>query len=151
MAERRIAGDGAVLFTAVAPSFFATAVLTARSGDVEIVEIGALIAGPSGVEAPTDETSGFRAFFAARSGLDKLYPVNAAADQETEASLPRRKPGKRPKYDWPLVVAAELIRRAKAGEKDPTALKMIEFCEAEMRYSPGLKEMQLLLKKLLLG
>ena len=50
MAVRRIAGDGTELFEAVAPSFFATAVLTARSGDVEIVEIDALIARPSGAE-----------------------------------------------------------------------------------------------------
>lgn len=50
MAVRRIAGDGTESFEAVAPSFFATAVLTARSGDVEIVEIDALIARPSGAE-----------------------------------------------------------------------------------------------------
>lgn len=71
-AARRITGDGAELFEAVAPSFFSRAVLTTRSGDVEIVEIDALIARPSGVEVRTDETSGLRGFFVSRSDLDKL-------------------------------------------------------------------------------
>jgi hypothetical protein len=60
----------------------------------------------------------------------------------------RRKPGPQPIKDWPTVVARELIRRAKAGEKEPTAIKMIEFCEGEIGYSPVLREMQKLLEKL---
>jgi hypothetical protein len=64
---------------------------------------------------------------------------------------PRRKPGPPPDYDWPLVVAHELIRRAKAGEKDPTNAAMIEHCETNLKCSPGLKEMQRLLNKLLRG
>jgi hypothetical protein len=116
---RRIAGDGDELFEAVAPSFFARAVLTVRSGDVEIVEIAALIAGPSGVEAPTDETSGFRAFFVARSDLDKLYPVAADPAPADAGGAPTRlKPGPQPIKDWPTVVARELIRRAYAGRRN---------------------------------
>ena len=62
-----------------------------------------------------------------------------------------RKPGPQPKHDWPLIVAAELIRRAREGKKDPTAAAMIRFCEKTFsdEFSPGLKEMQALLKLLL--
>jgi hypothetical protein len=148
-AARRIAGDGAGLFEAVAPSFFARAVLTACSGDVEIVEIDALIAGPSGGEAPTDETSGLRAFFVSHSDIDKLYPVAAAANQETDMPSPRRKPGPQPIKDWPTVVAHELIRRAYAGEKKPTPAAMVRFCEKTTNHSPDPSDMQKLLKKLL--
>jgi hypothetical protein len=118
-AVRRIAGDGVELFEAVAPSFFATAVLTPRNGDVEIVEIDALIARPSGVEAPTDESSGLRAFFVARSDLGKLYPV-AADPAPADAGGPqlRRKPGPQPIKDWQMVVARELLRRATRGRRN---------------------------------
>ena len=63
------------------------------------------------------------------------------------------KPGKPEAYNWPLVVAAEMIRRAKKGMKDPTAAQMIEHCEKVLPggYSPGLKEMQILVKQLISG
>lgn len=91
-------------------------------------------------------------FFVARSALDKLYPVGGASLSTSPADTPpieRRKPGPQPTHDWPLFVASEMIHRAKAGERDPTAAAMIEHCEKHLRWSPGLKEMQLLLKKLL--
>ena len=88
-------------------------------------------------------------FYVWKPDFDKLWP-SAKADRETSS---RRKPGPPPTHDWPLVVAAELIRRAKAGEKDPTAAAMIKYCEKTFpdEFSPGLKEMQRLLKKLLSG
>ena len=149
-AERRIAGDGAELFVAVAPSFFATAVLTARNGDVEIVEIDALIPRPSGVEAPTDEPSSFRAFFVARSDLDKLYPVAAAANLETDMPSDRRKPGPRPTKSWKLYVAAELHRIVEIeGKQPPPASDLAQFCEDNLGYQPDLREIQRLLRHLL--
>jgi hypothetical protein len=149
-AEQRIAGDGTELFVAVAPSSFAKLVLTARSGDVEIVEIDALIARPSGVEAPTDETGGFRAFYVARSDLDRLYPVAADPAPANAGGAPTRfKPGPRPIKDWRTVVARELIRRAYAGAKKPTPMAMVRFCEKTINHSPDPSDMQKLLKKLL--
>jgi hypothetical protein len=92
-----------------------------------------------------------RSFYVWKPDVDQLWSASEAG-QEAETSL-RRKPGPLPKHDWPLVVAAELIRRAKAGQKDPTAGTMIKYCEKKFpdQFSPGLKEMQVLLRKLLLG
>ena len=89
------------------------------------------------------------AFYVWKPDFDRFWPP-AKTDRETSS---RRKPGLPPTHDWPQVVAAELIRRAKAGEKDPTAGAMIKYCEKKFsdEFSPGLKEMQVLLKKLLSG
>ena len=94
----------------------------------------------------------FWIFYVWKPDFDKLWPSAKAARETTETSL-RRKPGPPPTHEWPLVVAAEVIRRIKAGERDPTAAEMIEHCENTFpdEFSPGLKEMQVLLKKLLLG
>ena len=91
-------------------------------------------------------------YYVWKPDFDKLWPP-AKADRKTTEMSHRRKPGLPPTYEWPLVVAAELIRRAKAGERDPTAVAMIDHCETTFadKFSPGLKEMQVLLKKLLLG
>jgi hypothetical protein len=96
-------------------------------------------------------------FFAWPDDFPEFRPSIPANMQKPEPKIepqpempPRRKPGPIPKHDWPLFVARELIRRAKAGEKDPTAIKMIELCaESDMDYSPPLRSMQELLKKLL--
>jgi hypothetical protein len=92
------------------------------------------------------------AYYVWKPDFDKLWPP-AEADHETTETSPRRKPGPPARHEWPLVVGAELIRRAKAGKKDPTAAAMIKHCEKTFsdQFSPGLKEMQVLLKKLLLG
>jgi len=84
--------------------------------------------------------------------FETLWPA-ARPVPETRGGSSLRKPGPPPKHEWPLVVAAELIRRAKTGEGDPTAAEMIAHCETAFpdEFSPGLKEMQVLLKKLLLG
>ena len=91
-------------------------------------------------------------FYIWKPDYDRLWPP-AKADREKTETSPRRKPGPSPTHEWPLVVAAELIRRAQAGEKDPTAAAMIRYCEKKFsdEFSPGLKEMQGLLKKLLFG
>jgi hypothetical protein len=80
--------------------------------------------------------------------LNKLYPV-AAPNEQADNTPSRRKPGSPPKHDWPLVVARELIRMARAGEKMPTAPKMLQFCEDKLRWQPDIRQMQRLLKFLL--
>ena len=63
---------------------------------------------------------------------------------------PRRKPGKRPTKDWPTHVARELIRRARAGEEMPTAAQMCQFCQNTLGWQPDIRQMQRLLRDLLL-
>jgi hypothetical protein len=92
-------------------------------------------------------------FFVEREPLEQLYSpglvIEPASDASPASDAPtRRRPGPQPIKDWPTLVARELIRRAKAGEKEPTAIKMIELCERAIGYSPVLREMQKLLKKL---
>jgi hypothetical protein len=109
---------------------------------------------------PSDTSTGV---LPVRSATDRVFFIwgpNMAHPRKPEPEIDRQsekvrlhKPGKPEAYNWPLVVAAELIRRAKAGEKDPTASKMIAHCEGVLPggHSPGLKEMQKLLKRLLTG
>jgi hypothetical protein len=62
---------------------------------------------------------------------------------------PRRQPGPRAKKDWPKVVARELIRRARAGEDEPTAPRMCQFCQNKWGWQPDIRAMQRLLRDLL--
>jgi hypothetical protein len=91
-------------------------------------------------------------FFVLRRDLDS-YPGGGeeqAADARRQAPLTGRKPGPPPTHDWHTVVAGEVIRRVAAGAKFPTIATMIKHCETVLpgRYSPGHKEMQILLQKL---
>jgi hypothetical protein len=70
-------------------------------------------------------------------------------DLATDVS-PRRRPGKRPTKDWPTHVARELIRRARAGEEMPTAAQMCQFCQNTLCWQPDIRQMQRLLRDLLL-
>ena len=104
-------------------------------------------------------------FFVRRHELDRFYPAVAAADaapppefrQPTPSTMaepsaddkPRRKPGPKPKHDWPTQVTRELIRRARAGEPDPSAPEMLQWCEDKWGWQPDLKQMQQLLRDLL--
>jgi hypothetical protein len=80
--------------------------------------------------------------------LGKLYPV-AAPSEQVDNTTSRRKPGPPPKHNWPLLVARELIRMALAGEKMPTAPKMLQFCEDKLCWQPDIRQMQNLLRLLL--
>jgi hypothetical protein len=64
---------------------------------------------------------------------------------------PRRKPGPPPKKDWPMHVARELIRRARAGQKMPTAPQMLQYCQNTLRWEHDIRAMQRLLRDLLGG
>jgi hypothetical protein len=88
--------------------------------------------------------------------VEKLWPpCEERAESEPETGQqpekpPRRPPGPTPRYDWRILIARELIRRAKAEEKDPTATKMIELCaKSKLDYQPRLRSVQELLKQLL--
>ena len=105
-----------------------------------------LVFSPSGRRASHSRLLRFQ------SDFDRIF--RAAQESAGDTGAPqRRKPGKVPTHEWPLVVAAELIRRSKAGEREPTAAEMIRYCEHTFpdQFSPGLKEMQTLLRKLLFG
>ena len=117
-----------------------------------------------GWEAEAQEGEAWH-FFVRRHELDRFYPAVAAADaapppefrQPTPSTMaepsaddkPRRKPGPKPKHDWPTQVTRELIRRARAGEPDPSAPEMLQWCEDKWGWQPDLKQMQQLLRDLL--
>jgi hypothetical protein len=91
--------------------------------------------------------------------LYKRYPIatlgRPAADsaapytrgEPEEASTPKcRRPGPQPTRDWDKVVVRELLKRAKAGEKLPSAPEMCRFCGENLNWEPDLSAMQQLLR-----
>jgi hypothetical protein len=66
-----------------------------------------------------------------------------------DAPRDRRKPGPRAMGDWPKHATREVIRRLRAGEKEPTAPEMLQWCEDEWRWQPDIRQMQQLLRDLL--
>ena len=68
---------------------------------------------------------------------------------EREAQPPRRKPGKQPRGDWQMLVAIELYRIERNGEKAPTPAAMCVWCQnkRECNYHPDLREMQKLYRR----
>jgi hypothetical protein len=90
------------------------------------------------------------AFFIRRADLDKLYPVAPPTRETPLPTLPpRRKPPSRTTKDWRTVVARELIRCARAREREPTASQMCEFCELKLGWEPDISLMRRLLRRLL--
>ena len=88
-----------------------------------------------------------------RPDLEKIWPPSsppaAPHDDPATGVSPRRPPGPRAKKDWPMVVARELVRMARAGENDPTAPQMCEFLERTLGWQPDIRSMQKLLRSLL--
>jgi hypothetical protein len=121
------------------PSFFQDRLITAIGADSRIY--------------PGEKGYIFWAYYVWKPDRGGLWQSPDTNQRKVDPPSRRRKPGPPPTHEWPLVVAAEVIRRIKAGKKDPTATAMIKYCENTLpdEFSPGLKEMQLLLKKLLLG
>ena len=66
-----------------------------------------------------------------------------------DAPRDRRKPGPQARGDWPKHVTREVIRRLRAGEKEPTAPEMLQWCEDNWRWQPDIRQMQQLLRDLL--
>src|SRR5262249_40825027 len=82
---------------------------------------------------PVGLAGGEPAFFVWRRKFEKIWPTLAASaaphaassardDEPTPAK--RRRPGPQPELRWRTALARELIRRARAGEPDPTAEQM---------------------------
>jgi len=66
-----------------------------------------------------------------------------------DAPRDRRKPGPQARGDWPKHVTREVIRRLRAGEREPTAPEMLQWCEDNWRWQPDIRQMQQLLRDLL--
>jgi hypothetical protein len=62
--------------------------------------------------------------------------------------LPRRKPGPRPKKDWPTHVKNKVRSLKQSGKPIPTAVAFCQLCEDERGYQPDIRQMQRLLKGL---
>ena len=82
--------------------------------------------------------------------LKKIWPPDDARDAvPNDAPSPRRRPGPQPPHEWQVPVAAEVIRRVKAGERAPTAPQMLQWCADRWEWEPHPRQMQKLLKALL--
>ena len=106
------------------------------------------------------------AFFVWRPKFEKIWPALAASaaphaassardDKPTPAptartddKLERRMPGPQPKLRWRTALARELIRRARAGEPEPTAEQMCELVQ-EKSGKPDVRTVQKEMKNLL--
>jgi hypothetical protein len=68
-------------------------------------------------------------FFVCKPKFEKIWPKLAASVARTDDKLERRMPGPQPKLRWRTALARELIRRARAGEPEPTAEQMCELVQ----------------------
>jgi hypothetical protein len=103
---------------------------------------------------PEDRERGRRHVVVHRRELDKHYPAAETVPSESSPSegrtaLPHRTPGRQPKHDWPKHMRREVIRRLRAGERDPTAPEMLQWCEDKWGWQPEVRQMQRLLRDLL--
>jgi hypothetical protein len=74
--------------------------------------------------------------------------IDASEAEASESPSPRRKPGRKPKEDWKLFVAAKLWEMRKAGQRVPPAADFAQLCENELRYQPDISEIQKWLRQL---
>jgi len=106
------------------------------------------------------------AFFIWRPKFEKIWPALAASaaphaassardDEPTPATTAsiddkpqRRRPGPQPELRWRTALARELIRRARAGEPEPTAEQMCELVQ-EKSGKPDVRTVQKEMKNLL--
>ena len=106
------------------------------------------------------------AFFVWRPKFEKIWPAlaasaaphaasNARDDEPTPATTAsiddkpqRRRPGPQPELRWRTALARELIRRARAGEPEPTAEQMCELVQ-EKSGKPDVRTVQKEMKNLL--
>jgi integrase len=93
--------------------------------------------GPTGPQGPADSVG----------ATGPTGPVGATGP--AFASSDKRKPGPQARGDWPKHVTREVIRRLRAGEKEPTAPEMLQWCEDKWRWQPDIRQMQQLLRDLL--
>src|SRR5262249_21280410 len=107
--------------------------------------------GPAGLVGPTGPQGlqGNPGTPGANGATGPTGPVGATAPGFADAPSDRRKPGPQARGDWPKHVTREVIRRLRAGEKQPTAPEMLQWCEDEWRWQPDIRQMQQLLRDLL--
>ena len=102
-----------------------------------------LVANRSGARLPSEHV-----MYAWRPDIEKIWSLNASTTTISStvadgpaAAMPRQKPGRKAKDDWPIVMASEVIRLAL---RDPEMLKnvaglgrhMKEFLEKEIGWAP---------------
>jgi hypothetical protein len=91
--------------------------------------------------------------FLGREAIDAMWPTETGATAPGKVSPDRRKPGRKPKHDWPTEVAAELIRIIHfegVPENDHgLARRLKQFCEDQFSYQPPPSEMRALIARLL--
>jgi hypothetical protein len=95
-------------------------------------------------------------FFLKRADLDRHWPASSEPDQVGHHKNDRRKSGPAPKYNWPLVMAAELIKRiheahGELPENDSElAQSLLEVCAKLWDgWEPSESEMRKLISQLL--
>ena len=124
---------------------------------------GKLQIGPKGLAV---EFRSGAAFFVCKPKFEKIWPALAASAASHEASsarddeptpaptartddkLKRRMPGPQPELRWRTALARELIRRARAGEPDPTAEQMCASVQ-DKSGKPDVRTVQKEMKELL--
>jgi hypothetical protein len=87
-------------------------------------------------------------FFFWKPKFEKIWPALAASAARTDDKLERRMPGPQPELRWRTALARELIRRARAGEPEPTAEQMCTLVQ-DKSGRPDLRTVQKEMKKLL--
>jgi len=80
---------------------------------------------------------------------ERLRPKGGRQGEEAVARHQPRKPGPKPRYDWPTQVARHLINLIRSGKPEPTPQEMAQHCVDTLGYEPDFRELQKLLKKLL--
>lgn len=90
--------------------------------------------------------------FLKRAAVERFWPASSEPKADTAH---RRKPGPKPKHDWPIEVAAELIRRivdSKVSVKNVNVAKLasslLEWCNEKWRWQPDESEMRRLINQL---
>jgi len=81
--------------------------------------------------------------------IERIWPIEAPPSEQRADEGPRRRPGRQPKHDWPKHIRREMIRRLRAGEGEPTAPEMLQWCEEKWGWQPDIRQMQRLLSDLL--
>ena len=81
--------------------------------------------------------------------IERIWPPEAPPSEQRADEAPHRPPGRQPKHDWPKHIRREVIRRLRAGEREPTAPEMLQWCEDKWGWQPDIRQMQRLLSDLL--
>jgi hypothetical protein len=95
-------------------------------------------------------------YYVWKPDIDKLWlrfeppPTDEPkVEQDAENTSSQGIPGRRATRDWPIVVAVEVVRLARAGAVErPTSTAMIKHCQDKINFSPKPEPMRLLLKRL---